>query len=437
MSSVLLVANDHVGANMAGPGIRYLAFARELSRRGHEVTLVVPFETDLVAQGFTLRVDNPWHARRMTPLCRAHDAVVTQRLPVPTMLSLAGSSTRAIYDLYSPPLIEHSAAARHAEAPLREDVELQQLTLRTALETGSAFVCASERQRDLWLGALVAAGRVDPDAYRADPTFRTLIDVVPFGIDPAPPASDRAVLKGVVPGIEPDDRVALWGGGLWDWLDPLTVIRAVARLDRPDLKLFFLGTERPVPLPMPDMAMSARAAALAEELGLLDRAVFFNTGWVQYADRGAYLLEADVGVSAHFDELEARFAFRTRLLDCIWAGLPVVTTAGDSLADAVREHDLGRTVAHEDVDAYAKSLEAVLSADRASFAERFAALRDELAWPRVVEPLAAMLAARNEGASGRRRPHLGPRLEYAGVRARLAVRTRGIAGSARRLLRGE
>src|SRR5262249_18395321 len=156
-----------------------------------------------------------------------------------------------------------------------EELELQNLTLRVALETGDAFLCASERQRDLWVGALAAAGRIDPGRYRGDPTLSGLIAVVPFGIDPAPPTGNGPVLKGVVPGIQPSDRVALWGGGIWDWLDPLTVIRAVAKLDLPDLKLYFLGTHRPVPTPIPEMAMPAQAIALAEELGVAGRLVFF------------------------------------------------------------------------------------------------------------------------------------------------------------------
>ena len=42
------------------------------------------------------------------------------------------------------------------------------------------------------------------------------------------------------------------------------------------------------------MAMAGEAVALADELGLRDRVVFFNFGWVPYAERGRYLLEADV-----------------------------------------------------------------------------------------------------------------------------------------------
>ncbi len=72
---------------------------------------------------------------------------------------------------------------------------------------------------------------------------------MPFGIDPTPPQPGGNVIKGVVLGIAQDDTLLLWGGGIWDWLDPLTVIRAMASLRerRPDIKLFFLGLHHPQP----------------------------------------------------------------------------------------------------------------------------------------------------------------------------------------------
>ena len=42
-----------------------------------------------------------------------------------------------------------------------------------ALLLGDAFVCASDRQRDHWLGALGALGRLSPDVYADDPTLRS------------------------------------------------------------------------------------------------------------------------------------------------------------------------------------------------------------------------------------------------------------------------
>ena len=122
--------------------------------------------------------------------------------------------------------------------------------------------------------------------------------------------------------------------------------------------------------------------------------MFFNFGWVPYAERAAYLLDADLGVSAHLDTVEARFAFRTRVVDYLWAGLPVVATRGDALAELVAERGLGRAVGYGDVDGWVEAIEELLDDERAreTTLEHVAQVRDELAWSRVVEPLARLLA---------------------------------------------
>jgi hypothetical protein len=270
---ILVVANDHVGRSMGSPGIRSLRFAEELARDA-DVTLVVPFETDAVSDAIEIVRDDPWDDRRMRERVRGCDAVVSQSLPVATMRRLARTDTLAIYDLYAPwslealPQWEHLPPSKALDAEARLTV----LKQRAALSCGDAFVCASERQRDLWLGALLAAGRIDRRAYADDPTLRSLIDVVPFGVDPVPPVPGAPMLRGVVPGIGPLDRVVLWGGGIWSWFDPLTVIRAVHRLAqrRPEVKLFFLGLSHPNPA-VPEMEMQRRALALTDELGARDR----------------------------------------------------------------------------------------------------------------------------------------------------------------------
>src|SRR5690606_21753616 len=112
----------------------------------------------------------------------------------------------------------------------------------------------------------------------------------PFGLPSEPPQHRRDVVKGVVPGIGPDDRLLLWGGGLYNWFDPHTLIRAVARLEerRGGVRLFFQGTKHPHP-GVPEMEIVRTSRELAAELGMLDRAVFFNDTWVEYAERENYL----------------------------------------------------------------------------------------------------------------------------------------------------
>jgi glycosyltransferase involved in cell wall biosynthesis len=152
------------------------------------------------------------------------------------------------------------------------------------------------------------------------------------------------------------------------------------------------------------MAMVQRAVDLADELGLRDRHVFFNFGWVPYAERQGYLLEADLGVSAHLNTVEARFAFRTRIVDYFWAGLPVVATRGDALAELVEERRLGRALAFGDVDGWAAAIAELLD-DRDAHAHARAAIaevREDFVWPRLVDRLAALLQAPSSSRSSRR-----------------------------------
>jgi glycosyltransferase involved in cell wall biosynthesis len=372
----------------------------------------------------------------MSAVLAGADCVVAQRLSVPTMRRLARTRTRRIYDLYAPLHIENLAldAGQGMERQPAEAAELNRLAETVVLLTGDAFVCASETQRDLWLGALLQAGRVDHERFARDPSLRGLIDVVPFGISPEPPRSTERVLRGVMPGIGEQDRVLLWPGGIWNWFDPLTVIDAVAQLSRSrdDVRLVFLGLRHPNPH-VPRMRMATQAVARAEELGLKDRFVFFNEGWVPYEQRGAYLLEADLGVSAHFDDLESRFAFRTRLLDCFWASLPVVTTTGDVLGDLVQRRGLGRAVAPGDVAGWVAALESLLddadAYDRARAAT--ASVRKEYAWPRAVEPLRRL--ARESGAPVGAGRTVLPSASWIGWRVRHAVADRGALGASVRL----
>jgi glycosyltransferase involved in cell wall biosynthesis len=431
---VVVVANDHVGSSMAGPGIRCVRFAEELSRT-YDVTLSVPFATDYAPTGYELVQQDSWDARSMTRLTRGAHAVVSQRLPVETMRALARSRTRAIYDLYAPVTIEDLAQGTTAQFSRQRGsaYRLNAIVQQIALATGSAFICASERQRDFWLGWLAAAGRLTRDAYAHDPSLRTLIDIVPFGIDREPPRATEPVLKGVIDGIRTDDRVLLWGGGIWNWFDAQTVIRAVAELarERDDVKLFFLGLAHPNPH-VPVMGEQTRALALTDELGLTGRSIFFNDSWVPHADRGAYLLEADIGVSAHRDEVETRLAFRTRLLDYFWAGLPVVTTRGDSLADEVARRGLGRVVDYGDVQGWVAALTELLddpqAHERASAAS--AAIREEFAWPRVVAPVRTLIESDSPPPPSPR--HNAVWRSYLSARLENAIVQHGAGGALRR-----
>src|SRR5581483_5821421 len=247
---VLIIANDIVDARMAGPGIRAWEMAKVLAR-AHDVTLAVPNERPPAADGFCVRTYRSKTGVGLRELASAHDVLIVQGFVLHLFPFLAQMGKRLVVDLYDPFTLENLHVFSHDPIAERAAVHQSHLdVLNAQIRAGDFFLCASDKQRDYWLGMFAANNRVNPQQYDADPTLRSLIDVVPFGIPSDPPVSTRRVLKGVFPGIEEHDRVILWGGGIWEWFDPLTLIRAVHRVrsTRPEVKLFFMGIKHPNPL---------------------------------------------------------------------------------------------------------------------------------------------------------------------------------------------
>ena len=393
-SRIAVATADPLTPRMAGPAIRAWQIATALAS-DHDVRLVTTSECSLASPDVDVRrLAGPADARELEAWC---DVLFFQGNALQDLPSLHATSKVVVVDLYDPFHLEQLERSRaHGQDARRRGLENAVAEANQQCLRGDFLVCASEKQRDFWLGHLAALGRLNPVSYDDDRTLRSLLDVVPFGIPAEPPEAGEPVLKGVVDGIGPHDRVVLWGGGIYNWFDPLTLVRAVDRLRgrRDDVRLVFLGMQHPHP-DVPEMRMATEARALSAQLGLTGRSVFFNEQWVAYDDRGRYLLEADVGVSTHLDHVETAYSFRTRMLDYLWAGLPMVCTRGDVFARIVEEHDLGLTVDAGDVDGLADALDRLLTDD--AFASgcrsRAAALAPSYHWSRVLAPLVAFCAA--------------------------------------------
>jgi glycosyltransferase involved in cell wall biosynthesis len=387
---VLLISTEPLYENLAGPGIRTVQMATYLAPHC-QLTLAAPRQGNVSLPGVECVVFQRDDHTLMQQLASQAEVIILQGFTLYHHSYLATMGKKLVIDLYDPFHLECLEFFKEEEEEHARQIHAHKLhVVDQQLQVGDFFICASERQRDFWLGALSSTGRLSPESYAQDPSFRSLIDVVPFGLEPTPPTPTNQVLKGVVPGIGKDDQVILWGGGVWDWLDPLTVIRAMAhvREQRGDVKLFFLGFHHPNPEDVPKMRVYEKCLELVKELDLADT-VLFNDSWVPYRERHNYLLEADIGVSANFNHLETRYAFRTRMLDYIWAGLPMVITAGDTLADTVAAHGLGLVVCPGDPLQFGDALLTLLDQPdlRQLHAPAFAAIQPLFVWENVLQPL--------------------------------------------------
>ena len=396
MVSLVVVAPDVVGSHMAGPGVRAYEIAREMSRHV-SVTLATPNVSDLAVSN--LRVCT-YDRKGVTlrNLAGEHDAILVQGFVFHDFPFLKDIDKPIIVDIYDPFVVENLEVHSCRIMPERERMHARDLAaLIEQMGIGDFFICASEDQRDYWLGMLGAAGRINPYNYRSDKSLRKLIDVVPIGLPEEPPQAGERVLKGVHPGISRSDRVLVWGGGLWPWMDPSTIIEAVGQLapDFEGLRLFFFGKSHPNPRISAALGDEyyAQAMKLSRDRGLYNRHVFFSNQWIAYSERHKYLLEADIGICLHKELVEMHLSSRTRLLDSIWCGLPILCSKGGHMSDIVEQHGLGRVVGCGNVGEVVDALRYMLDVPdlRARLRSNFARAVEGLTWSKAVAPLVEFL----------------------------------------------
>jgi glycosyltransferase involved in cell wall biosynthesis len=334
---------------MAGPGIRAWHFAEQL-RRHVRVTLI----------GRGDLADAQWGSPEAEEAMRCAAVLIGQPA---RGFRRRRRGQKVVYDLFDPLVLElRELYGNKPSVRQRLHLAAEWWRLLYALRHADLLVCAAAKQREFY-GRLQSTGV---------PWIE-----VPFGIDPA---ETKACAK-------PQDNIVVWGGGVWEWLDPATAVEAVLRLNAEGLRcrLLFLGRARPNP-----HAIDRRRECRFEEL--LRRggdAVSANAEWVPYRERLSWLRSGKIAIMLHRPTAEAVYSIRTRLFDALAAGIPVVATREGFAAELVEREGLGVVVPPGDVSAVAEAVRRLLTNDAFYLrcVDNLERLRPRFAWESVTRPL--------------------------------------------------
>ena len=372
MTRVLLVCPEPLGHGQpAGVGIRFLEIARVLRDDGHDVTILSPAAGTLDGCRGDY-INPPTVAKHST----VNDCAVVQghvangffmdARPIPTVI-----------DLYDPFIVEnlHYFAERGAEVFAHDH-----MTLMNSLVRGDFFLCASQAQRYFYLGALLAAGRLNPMLFEADPRVDSLIAIAPFGVQPPHAIATRNL-----------ESPEILFGGIYDWYDPVCAIEAIAiaRESLPGISLTF--TTHPNPEITPQ-------GKLAEAIGHVKTRgydfVKFEP-WVAYEKRAEFFDRFALALLTFPRSLETDLSMRTRIYDYLWCGLPVVTSSAPGTDEILHRYHAGRVILHEAPKAFANEVVALVLAHETYYAmvrgtQQFV---HEHQWARTLEPLRAWIRA--------------------------------------------
>lgn len=354
---VVVHTPDVVGERMAGPGIRAWHLALELARH---------FPTRLIARregepppasGLVILSHGSVEARQAL---READVLVGQPA---RGFGKRRREQRIVFDLFDPLVLELRELYGNRPS-LRQRVHLaaEWWRLSEALMRADLLMCAARKQRDF---------------YERLQSSDTRWIEVPFGID----------LNEVRACEKPKDNIVVWGGGVWEWLDPATAVEAVLRVHQQGIRarLLFLGRARPN-RNLIDRRRDDRFESLLQKGG---EVVAANDEWIPYRERLAWLRAGKIAIMLHRRTAEADYSIRTRLFDAIAAGIPVIATAGGFAAELVEHEGLGIVVRPGDVDGVAEAIGRLLTDDGiySSCVKNLERLRPRFAWEVVTRPL--------------------------------------------------
>lgn len=390
MANVVIYSEDVLGQSMAGPAIRCWEFARELSKE-HTVSLIAPNPATLTNSQFKIHYKNSPPA--MDAVQNAQ-VLITQQITPKLCYIAKKNGCRLILDAYCPVTLEILEQLHHIPPDKKELYILRSIHSQCfSFKSADSVICASDKQKDFWLGLLATLPQLSKH-HKKNSSLSHFLDIVPYGLSsvPLPPKNGPGPRE--LFSLSPDDKILLWGGSISDWFDPCTLVRAMKSISekRPDVKLVFMGVKHPNHK-VPEMSIVGKAIALAKELHIYDRFVFFNTQWIPYDQRHNFLRDAAIGVSIHSKHLETRFSFRTRILDYLWAGLPIVATEGDSFADLIEKHQLGIIAPYHDSAAVANAILAILNNPALSdqYKRNALNLSADFHWEKVTMPIKRMI----------------------------------------------
>ena len=362
MTRALLICPEPLGHKQpAGIGIRFLEMARVLRDDGHAVTLLSPDQGGVTPE-------------RIQQLTAANDVAVVQG-HIANDLFAHGRAIPTVVDLYDPYIIEnlHYFAERGGEVFAHDHA-----TLMRSLERGDFFLCASDAQRLFYLGAMLAAGRLNPMVFESDPHLDALLAVAPFGV-PAPrprPPRDLAV-----------PRVLF--GGIYDWYDPILAIEAVAIARRERLPRITLTFNAH---PNPELTPQGKAAEARQHVRRRGYDFVRFEPWVPYEERGAYYDQFALALLTFRQSIETDLSMRTRVFDYLWGGLTIVSSSAPGTDEILTGYGVGTPIESESPEAFAAAIIANVI-ENGTVADGIAHFAADHQWSRTLQPLVDFVRA--------------------------------------------
>lgn len=238
-------------------------------------------------------------------------------------------------DIYGDMLTIMQAAAFRARADRGLDTSIN--FMREVLQKGDVFSGCGLPQQHMMVGELAMVGRLTYSTFGYE-FVRTVPPGSPPGRQVAIPRQQARTLL-ADQGIGEDAFVVLWCGGYNTWTDVETLYKALtlAMAKIPTLHYVSVGANTYEAIDN----VYVRLLQLVDQSPYRDR--FHMLGWRPWVEIPQFYQESDVGINIDALHYETLYGTRTRLVEMIANGLPVITSLGAELSYLLRDQGAALT----------------------------------------------------------------------------------------------
>ena len=337
-----LISNSKIEAanyrtwQFAGPllseGHQIYLCAKSLSPAKSEVSIPPEWQNDLTVQIM------PFHTPHWRGLLqKVHDRFkpdVVVAVNFDSCLYATKLSTdRPIWmDIYGDPLTIMQAAFYRAgsDRGLPTSIDF----LRQALRKGDKFSVCGFKQRDMLVGELAMAGRLNYHSFG----YQFVEVIFPGALPKKTIDTDKRRKKPNLQrlGIKPEDFVVLWCGGYNTWTDVDTLFSGLEWAMQEDARIHYVSIGENT-YQASDNVYSRFLDRIAHST---NPSRYHMLGWRPWSEIDGFYSESDVGINIDALHYETIYGTRTRLLEMMAAGLPIITSLGSELSYMMSENEV-------------------------------------------------------------------------------------------------
>jgi glycosyltransferase involved in cell wall biosynthesis len=380
MSRILVMGYELPGlaeGTIEARSYRAWQFVQPLLENGHDLCYIASTPADQLNVSHSLGTRLMYHRlnlRRRGWLSRLN-SIAAGFDPHATLAVMFNNGLRATrlkikrplwIDIYGDRITENQIASHtsNSDRGIRISYEYLDHILRGA----DKYSACSTPQKFALVGQLSTAGRLN----RHTMGYEFVHAVLPGAASDRSTTPPALVLRG---GQVPNDAfVVLWCGGYNVWTDVETLFQALSQAMEKDERIHYVSAGAGVRIT--NNNSYERFLAMIADSPYRER--FHMLGWQPGSVVPGLYRQADVGINLDAFHYETQLGTRTRLVEMMHYGLPVITTLGCELSYIVENQGLGLTFPIGDASTFAdhilsmardKSIQRKLAAQALSYTD--------------------------------------------------------------------